>query len=467
MLRAIVLILVLVIVGALYSRDLSSRKHCHPDEPKWIYAGKMYTDLFFYYRAFGHPLWRHHFGTFGSFNPPVGKYILGLSLNSFGGVEPIEIPMEGFLSSNPAQSDKAVTTVIERTRDRLGYFDHYNYEYDVPWNIEHGLVPSPEILRSARTGVLICALVAGASLFWLADGFFGWGVGVLAMVAFYASPMVYSFSRRAMPDVPCLMFVLLGFAAFLVALEDKRDAPLKVAFFSLVSGIGFGLGIGAKLTALPAWAGAWGMAFALWAYRLSCAVRGGPSSADATTRLMDRTVLLVFITALPPFLFIASNPFLYDKPLSPFHKSPSRVAHLLSLTGVVQGFHAPDRLEGPVEKIGSAIRFLTLRAAPSSRFLPFGAGLLFAVLGATRLPRCLAKGELPCKNWERWVSFFGVSAVVWVVTIYWRPFAWDRYLIPLLPFYCILVAFGIEKIGTGLHSLWTRNQAHSFTKNHG
>jgi len=207
LIRTFAPLLVLIAVGVIYSRDLSSRENCHPDEPKWIYAGKMYTDLFFYYRAYRHPLWSHHFGTFGSFNPPVGKYILGLSLNSFGGVKTVQIPLEGFQASNPEQSERAIATVIERTRDRLGYFDHYNYEHDVPWNIEQGLVPGPEILRAARIGILLCALVGGLCLYWLAAGLFGSTVGVLAMAAFYSSPIIFSFSRRALTDIPCLMFV--------------------------------------------------------------------------------------------------------------------------------------------------------------------------------------------------------------------------------------------------------------------
>lgn len=436
-----------------YLARLDSYDPYHPDEGEWIFAGKLYTDLFFYHHDFRHPLWADQFGTWGSFNPQVGKYLIGLSVNVLGGLAPFDPPPAALRERLATEGQDPVRAAPQMMlMRRLGFF-RYSFDKDLAWNRENHRLPPPAVLAAARRGVALSGLAAGVFCFLIARLLWGDVVGWVALALFLGNPVVYAASRRAMTDVPCLAFVLLGLYGVLLSLGGCGRGGWRGWGGVLLGGAGFGLALSTKLSALAPW----GAAVVLLGIGI-------------LTSWVDRKAAfraLLALIVLPVVLFFASNPFLYTAPFSRFLDFPTKLQFMVHLGSFMTHYQPEAALATLCAKCSYAARFLGHEASPvgwfafASRFIVTPMAVFFvvfflvaamAMIGATLRDRRRCVGVLFIPR----VAFLVISMAGGVVTIAWLPLAWDRLLLPLVPFYVISMAWGGSRFIALMSAKWSR-----------
>ncbi len=440
-------LIAIVFAGGLYNRDLESTLDSHGDEAKWIFAGKMYTDLFFSCHDLENPYWFQHFGTFGHYNPPVGKYILGFSLNHLGGIAPIEPPSE--LNKPQDERNRALwgRQTVLAVKDRLGFSHQYNFAHGPKWNRVKGSAPDGDILALARKGNVLAGLGAALAIYLLVRYLLGWGIASLTIVLLLANPTFVSFSCWATTDIPALLFTWLGILFSVVSLGSLHRGWVKWVGFSSMTGLAWGLAISTKLNSLAPWITFLGIVFVLSVFRLSRKFFGSASLPDPNHEPLRLGLLLLCCVVIPPVVFFGLNPFLYHDILQPFHQSPNKIAHMLSLKEVIEGFGLPGSLTTHWERWRLGFDFLYRESSLTHPLCSIGLEFFLSVIGCVGLVWNLTWGKL-CRDKPReWMSFIGISLSIWFSTLFWVPYPWPRFFLPLIPVYTICIAWGCCSIG--------------------
>jgi len=382
--------LLIPLLGAIFLTRLDDLEYYHGDENTWIALSTQSFQLFFVQHDFSNPFWSKEYSSWGSYQPQVGKYLIGAG-TALAGYR--DIPLIWF-----------------------------HFDQSVAWNIEHGIIYDSAIVQAARMPIALMGAASCLLFYWLVTLIADWRHGLLAVVALIGMRLIVTSSRRAMIDTPALFFSLLALVCLVYLLRaiqaDKHKAALS---WAIGAGLACGLACASKMNAM----------IVLGACELTLLV-----NAAIAFEWRRKALLHALCAALVPLwawlVFFASNPFLYAHPIA-------GVRHMLGLAQFLVEHPTPWATPLFTDKLQALWRN-TLYYEPLQQLgLPGGAWLLLAgcvglVATAWRAPRMF---------WERALG----SIVIWIVLSYiaiavWLPSDYDRYFLPLQPGNAFLQAFG-------------------------
>ena len=454
-------------------RSIVSAVFFHPDESHWMSSSDFYFQKFFVEQDWDYNTWRDdRFGQWSTSNPVIGKYLIGASLHLFG-----------------PRSHNGQRAYYTKRRPE------YNYTESFEWNVDQGSIPPLEEIVAARWVIVWMTIFSSVLLFLLARDLTGhWSVGVVAALLFMLDPLVMYSGLRAMIDMPALFFSLAAFCFALRMYNRIYEGARRSAFFwSLALGVACALAIGSKLNALLVGVvcAAWGVLNLFWLYSESYTSSAPPSQSDKTdlrglsdqlreykspfwTTLTSGVVVIVLVFVL----FVALNPFLYVDTLQ-------NMKHMYEFGQRVAEYEVPDAFQldswqkswenllvtGLVET-GVFYRYLSEESwvcPPEQPFClpkaqtwgrPYSMELIsrhpwidamLVTLGVVwnlllvLQPKLSFLGWLGTNNIQRRNHSFLLVwfAITLVGILYWTPFSWIRWYLPLEPCWAIFEASGI------------------------
>ena len=213
----------------------------HGDEGRWMASGDYYFQKFFVDRDWSYDTWRDdRFSSFGTWNPVIGKYIIGASLHLHG--------LGGRYTSLPP----------------------YYFEHNFAWNLAEGNVPPQNELVAARRPIAWMGILSTVLVFLLTRELStSWLASLFAAVLFVVDPLVMLASRRAMIDMPALFFSLLALGTAWQMLTNILRCRWRQAIgWGIALGVSCGLCVGTKLNTIliVVVCGLWGVVNLFWLY---------------------------------------------------------------------------------------------------------------------------------------------------------------------------------------------------------
>lgn len=387
-----VLIVMTVGLSFLLLTDLGDYRNYNTDEGLWVTVSNKLFRLYFIEHDFDHTAWHEEYSTFGSRQPQIGKYIIGLGTS--------------FVDFNDEP---------ERYR--------WIYRQSAAWNMEH-TVPPADLVTSGRIPVALMGVVTGLTFYWLVTLVTNRLVGIFALASLIGAGLLISSSRQAMIDTPALAFsmmTLIGMVHVLRAIRSERT--LQAVILALPTGLAAGLAVGTKLNAIL-------ILLVCVAALLLEALLAGRRSVGASILALG-----VLVGAVSLVVY-GSNPFLYRQPLA-------GVAHLLELSSLVAAIPLDQLLTVP-ERIAAVWASMELYAplhvlgVPGDRWL--------VLLGVVALSAKTYQGlrglrELQLDLIILWICITYVGVTLWI------PHNWSRYYLPLQTCNAFLHAYGIYWLG--------------------
>lgn len=352
-------------------------------------------------RKFSDPLWFGHI--VDRTNPPAGKYLLGLGLVAQGR----ELPR------SPSLSVLSLDGTIPAVHSR---------EASAPYE--------PLLLPGRRAALAATALTA-ALLGWVAARFATPVATVLTVVLFAFSFPVLGWGAAAIFD-PFLMLAILAPLPLLGSLANETAGRqmARLAAAGALCGVAFQVRLSGGVALAAA------LACTIWL------LKGNPR------RLLAGCAALVAAAAASA---VAINPYYWasatagDLASSPLTRIPARltrqIADLRALSSLVS-----DRAE-PLDTPLMKARYVAEIAFGD----PLGMiAMLLAVVALAAAARLLRR--------DRSESVLLIWATVMIV-VYggWLPFAWPRYILPMMPALTILAGLGAAEIASIIRS---RFEAH-------
>jgi hypothetical protein len=404
-------VLLVVAARALLPHVPAAGRDYHPDEGVWLAAASHAFQKLFLERDLRAESWSDpRFEEFGTRNPMVGKYVFGVALFVQGLIEPGD-PVPGY--------------------DLRAGFD---------WQALRETRPPPDWLAAGRRAALWLGAGSVGLLFVLARTLFGsTGVALAAALLLLADPFFARSSRSVMLDVPALFFSLLALCAGARLCAVQARGPWSAALWTLATGLACGLAIATKLNALLV-----PCVIVLWLLlaRPELDLRSG---AVATGLLL--TAALVFL---------GTNPFLWESPIR-------NTLHIVELGQIVAQYevHPFQELRGPLQRVAALLRVGVSISGPVANAighlalgrwldLPLCAvGLAICLARASGLSLGSGRGRaLGSEGWPRQghtfaVVYFGVVAAG---LLWWIPFVWTRWYLPLEPGWALLEAIGLSAL---------------------
>ena len=388
----------------------------HADEGVWIEAGRYYFHTFFIERDWRAAMWgQPRFGAFGKPTPPLGKYLFGAALYFQPGGQYQPPPADAGVGFN--------------------------------WEAASKERPPQPVLEAARRPVLLLGALAATIIFLLVERMtHSTTTALLASALFVLQPLVIRDSRRAMLDMPALFFSLLALLLFVYLQLNLEQRQLKRAILlSIATGFALGLGLSTKLSAaltlvvLTSW---WMLV--LWG-QFMLPVRAptepdgvAPVVASWPRRLVLPAITLLLILLTAAITFFALNPLLYSQPLQ-------GLKEIMGLASIVRQYDVPpeQRLDTLAERLLAVYRIGFVYSGPLSYWLrlPF----VDAVLAFFGVAFCVYR--VRAANGSQVQRVRAAMLLLWAgVTvagiIYWVPFSWLRWYLPLEPVWAVFEAGG-------------------------
>lgn len=383
----------LPILACMFLPRLDNLGNYNGDETLWLAVSNKLFRLYAVERDFGDPAWQQDYSTFGTWQPQIGKYVIGLG-TYFGGY-----------TAEPYQAF------------------YYNWQHDLAWNMANKGVPPAELVLTGRLPVACMGMLAGLLFYWLASLLLGPWPGLLAVAILLAGRLLVDSSRVAMIDSPALAFGLATLIALVYLLRAlRRHEARKALLLAIPTGVVAGLAIGTKLNTL--------LVVAVCVVMLL-------GEALVQLRVRPRLGLVALLACATSILcawlvFYASNPFLYGNAIA-----GSR--HLVGMGALVATipFDQITSQSGRVQAIWDQL----LVYAPLARLgLPYDRWLILFGLAS------LATAALPYHAYLRRHQLDVL--LVWTVVSYvgitlWLPHPWPRYYLPLQPCNALLETIAI------------------------
>lgn len=402
----------------------------HGDEGRWIAAGDYYFQQFFVERDWSYSTWSDdRFGPFGTRNPVVGKYIIGASLYLHG--------VGGRYTTLPT----------------------YDFQHDFAWNITQGNVPPIDELVAARCPIAWMGIFSGVLVFLLARELSSsWLIGLCAAVLFIFDPLVLYSSHRAMVDIPALFFSLIALRMALEMYTNICSGRQRQAMlWSLGLGISCGLSVGTKLNAslIIVVCGLWGVANLIWLYSERCVIPTSRHRVVETIKVylnclsralrQDKRPVWHTVTSVALFtliamaIFLALNPFLYPHPIQ-------NTWHLIEFGQIVADYEVPadQRLETWAQRWSNLFEAGLKRSGVFKRWFEWPwIDKILVYLGMLMCVRMIAQQGQKSALRRNLAWFMIWFAVEMAGILYWTPFDWWRWYLPLEPCWAILEGNGI------------------------
>jgi hypothetical protein len=387
----------------------------HIDEVYWI-GQSYYYNLAFIERDWNNPDWRllparEH--------PPVGKYMIGLALN-----------LNGRRISSPDLLGSFLL-LFSNTPKAWGSGPAYEKRLAVAKRVdplvakrvlEERILPIEMAdVRIGRILVMLFAILTALVLYVTAWICVGWRTGLLASVLFALHPAVINSYSWVLIDIVPLAFSCLAVLCLVCVAQRRWLGSFRpggtAAGLAILLGAFLGLACGAKMNALIV-AGLAGLATLWFAYR---AFRS--RARDAITAALVTAIAMIVALCV----FIADNPALYP---DIWGGLKALVAENHCTAGIQEDF-----LGGGLHTVTG--RFLAIGRLTGNWFWLFLVVVACFIYQAARSVREASAWMLICAWW----------LVALVLLLAWLPFAWDRYVLPLIPPSALLVARTIDELG--------------------
>ncbi len=380
-----VVLAVLLVTGL---EDIDS--HYHGDESLWVPIGVQAFRMAFIDRDLDHPFWFDYLHSFGSPNPQISKYIIGAG-TYLAGHHDLPVLM-------------------------------YDFRQDYAWNKTHGRVLPPEIAKAARFPIALTGAMSGVFLYWLGVQVAGYVTGIIAVVLFITTPVVWSYARLAMLDIPALMFGLLALNLCIRAITALHSNAPNAGILIMASGIASGAAAGAKLNGL--------LIPGICALAICITGITYPNRSDRYKIISGAVSILLWAYVV----FFLSNPRLYPDPIT-------GIQGMLELSRIVTG-STPPTIESRITMVWKSLG----EGGFSVSGILFSSQL-WLIIGAITLSRSLRHS-----SGARFVALLAI--VCWGVITFtgitlWIPLPRDRYFLPLVPIVALIQAYGIATV---LHS---------------
>jgi hypothetical protein len=393
----------------------------HPDEGVWVVAGKHYFQKFFLEKDHSKDTWEDQkFGDFGTRNPVLGKYLYGAWLFADGSVS------------------------------RETAFTAYDFKNPDDWVNFWDLRPDDKYLISGRKlakwmGVL-CTLVLFLLIRELTNS---WLLGMVTAVLFVLQPITFILSSRVMMDIPVLLFSLVALLAAAKGYREFRSRKLADLYWQLVLiGLLYGLAMQIKLNSLLVCFTllGWLVIQILWEYK----VRVFPFTRffkDSIKLLTEQRVLKllvigsVLMVSAILVVFISLNPFLYHNTLENLYEMfnygetvtdawmPGESAINDTWSKKVKAFISVGLHYSSISR-----HWLGFSSLLDKLLVLFGFVFAAAALLFHRSDRYVTRGFLFLLLW---------SGLVAAGLLYWIPFKWARWYLPMAPIWALFETLGL------------------------
>ncbi|MCH7927473.1 MAG: hypothetical protein IID03_05735 [Candidatus Dadabacteria bacterium] len=405
-------LLIFLLTSYLYLSKIDQIKF-HGDESTWIT-----TSLYFDELTKGNinsPIWDPGYWTLTT--PPVTRYIIGISrkLNDIG----------------PEKLNKV-----------------WDFSKDKETNIQLGAMPSPELLKIARTPMTIMAIFSILLVFYCTRKYMGILVSYTLFILIISNNYFTLHLSRAMSESPLLLFIILVMILlyFTVRLWMSYDKPIFKNKKNLITltlsisliGIMIGTAGGIKLNGFALL----GVSILLYVLLLFFSHYLNNISVKARVLLLSSIVGILTFTSFTTF--IASNPFLYKNTIDrsvalfkwrihemDFQTNESKSVDLTSLDFTKR-----------VLRVGSNIfnkySSISFKGASLLNFLLFLTGFIIVV----RKSMEFLKGNKSNLCYLTLLLTLIIVAGPSLLT----PLDWDRYFYLPVFFSTILISIGIAEI---------------------
>ena len=391
-----ILILTFMLVP-LFLSNLDDIQNYHGDENVWIFVGNKVFQLYAIEHDFSNPFWHIDLSSWGSYQPQVAKYIIGLGTYSAGYRD---IPLIW-----------------------------YEYTKSNQENIVNGRVLDSHVVSAARTPIAIMGIMSCILTYIITTKVTNRWYGVITTIMLVGSGLLLKYSHRAMVDVPALCFGLAVLSLLIYSMHYIRVKYTKAALIlSVATGISLGLALGSKMNTLLIA----GVVFVIFAIEIIYAV-----AKKQNVLLYLACGFLIAGCALT--VFILSNPFLYTDTVH-------GIQHILSMNQFLLNQEHPWRRRTLSAKVLSLYR-QTMNFSPFNQ-LGFPIDGYFILLGVLRLcvtiirrPRESRESSLAIIALWTFISFVGITL--------WLPSEYDHYFLPLHPIKAFLQAYGLIWIFEG------------------
>ncbi len=390
--NGVLLLLLVPFLCITFFRDLEDLSTYHVDETIWIPYGNQIFQLYFIHHDFSSPFWQDDFYSYGAYNPPIGKYLIGFGTYSTG-------------------------------YDAIYYKEHYNWQQTIEWNNAQGNIYEPALLRAARWPVALLGLLGCVCLYWLVSLVFNGWYALMSVLALLGGQFYLRSSRAAMLDIPGVAFVLLAYVCLWYLVAALRAERLAATCgWASACGLALGLAVGTKLTG--------GLALIACVLVLLLEWVQAVQQKRAAKRFLP---CMLVIGTLATALFVASNPFLYPDPVAGMKHMLSFTTIMSKTTGAFAPFDGMGKLKAVAENM---VLFAPLRQLGAT------GDAVVLLLGLIALGARCATNWRAC--WQQQISTLLVCMLVSFVGItLWLPIAWARYSLPLQPWSAFIYAYGI------------------------
>jgi hypothetical protein len=410
----------------------------HGDENHFFRYTK-YFKLFFIDKDLNHELWKD---PLAYDHPPVGKYVLGLSLFVFGYGDRIE---------------------------ELWNMNPWNFHKDYNWNVSQGALPPKDILYVGRLTMAILGGLTCFLIYWVGRTIFSIRVGIIAALLLAYNPLMLSCSKRAMFDAPLLFFMTINLMLIMFFYRSfLKGKHLRTFSFAALIGIDIALAAGTKPNG-----GLAGIIFAMFCllfalikigrYRFSEGKRKGmiaKLTADKEVKIILSSLMISGCIAI--LVFVGINPTLYHRPLkgsmkmvkyrmSVVNAQQKNFGH--AITSLSQKFNLVIKrtlIEKSYVTLGKIFKFP----------IDFGLFLLGLIILLYTEVKYLLKNNKPSLKsimivWI-FITFAGIMA--------WIPLDWNRYYLPVVPCVVMMTGYGIDRM---INKCWLIIKRHNPYPNQG
>jgi hypothetical protein len=388
------------------------------DETYWI-GSAYYYDLAFLQHDWSNPAWKL---LPARENPPVAKYVVGLGLSAAGQrVATIDTlayfyrqfeNIPGAWGTGEARARRA--SVVSASTP--GWLDRLQAS---------GLIPvTGDTLKAARSTMMVCTVVASFLVLLLGAWTADWLTGLIASLLLMSHPVVVFSYNHVMSEAAALLFstaAALAVYGWFNRISASARAVGPQMLMSVATGVTLGLACGAKMKSLV-------LVLFLGALSLLIIFRGlsEKKSRPAVSWVLLNFVVVVVVALLT---FIIINPAIFQDVSSGLAATVSEHRQ----TEMIQAQFNPDHPVGFPQKAAAVARLTYLN------WLGFIAIAMGVAWTAWKSRRQTGIQFLFC-----WWLIALASVVAWI------PFAWPRYVLPLLVPSALLVGCASSGIATSI-----------------
>lgn len=189
-------ILLSCMLSYIFLQNLADTNSFHSDEVNWIPHSNQIFQIFFVKRDFTSPIWSDPFYYYGSYNPPIGKYLVGFGTYIAG----------------------------YKTIPKI---DTYNWNYNETWNVAQGNIHDPNILRSARLPIAITGIGVCLILFLLIQHFYSSILAFITLFVLIGGRLFWIDARSAIFDVPNIFFQFVTLVGLIYLVQALRKVEVS------------------------------------------------------------------------------------------------------------------------------------------------------------------------------------------------------------------------------------------------